>query len=93
MSGINYVVETSAAKITGEIAPFLHPLLKGRERLWIRVHERGDEVHSATAKRLIMEGIRQAPVEEGFDLWYKSRHVIAQTYELFEAALDEAYSN
>lgn len=89
MTAVNYVVETAAAQITAAAAPTLYQQLGGYTApaaRWLRAHAEGDPDHSADARELV-KGL----VDYEWDLQCACARAARMTYQLFTAALDDAY--
>ncbi|MBI3305257.1 iron-containing redox enzyme family protein [Candidatus Parcubacteria bacterium] len=89
MTAVNYVVETAAAHITAAVAPKLYQQLGGYAApaaRWLRAHAEGDPDHSADARELV-KGL----VGYEWNLQCACARAARMTYQLFTAALDDAY--
>jgi hypothetical protein len=62
MAAINYVIETDAAIMTKSVAEPLREKINDESALrWVEAHAKGDVEHSATSRKLIIEGVAKNP--------------------------------
>ncbi len=83
---INLVVETGAALITREIAPYMLPRMSERAGRWLAAHAKGDQVHARITRRCLDEAVRRDP-----KLGDELLELVPAVYSLYRQALASAY--
>jgi pyrroloquinoline quinone (PQQ) biosynthesis protein C len=83
---VNLSIETAAALLTAAVADGLRAQLRGTEYLWVKVHKKGDQIHSLRSRSLLKEYVGKDKNLQRLIV----RRVI-KTFDLFTAALREIY--